>query len=126
MLGGIFTLRDAACASRCGQNGETVELADWREVFCLRGSHGAHRDRQAFSRWTTARIGSGDGAIRFWDLKTGEPGLVLESLLGDAKCLAYSHIGRWIVSGHDIGALQLWEMVAGEPGPALRGHTGDL
>lgn len=63
-----------------------------------------------------------DGTIRFWDPKTGEPGLVLKSLLGRVWSLDYSHDGRWIVSGHNNGEVQLWDAISGEPGPVLRGH----
>ncbi|KAG0044446.1 hypothetical protein BGZ90_008769 [Linnemannia elongata] len=67
--------------------------------------------------------GGRDGTIRFWSSMTGEPGLVLNSSLGEVCCLNFSPDGRWIASGHAKGGLQLWHTVSGEPGPVLHGHT---
>jgi WD40 repeat protein len=48
---------------------------------------------------------------------------VLESLFGGVNCIAYSHDGRWIVSGHSKGDLQLWAAASGKAGPVICGHT---
>ncbi|KAG0050803.1 hypothetical protein BGZ90_006943 [Linnemannia elongata] len=68
--------------------------------------------------------GGRDGTIRFWNSETGEPGVVLNSPLGEIYSLAFSPDGRWIASGHVKGGLQLWHAGSCEPGPILHGHTG--
>jgi WD40 repeat protein len=68
--------------------------------------------------------GSLDGALRVWDLETGECLKVLEGHAGPVISVALHADGRRAVSGSGDGTLRIWHLGTGECLKVLEGHRG--
>ncbi len=65
-----------------------------------------------------------DGAVRFWDLATGEPAANLPTLKesGWASNVTYSPDGTKLVVGRDNGLVQLWDLASAKESFRLQKH----
>jgi WD40 repeat protein len=64
--------------------------------------------------------GGGDGALRWWEVQSGECVRVPEAHQGAVQALKVSPDGRRLASCGDDGAIRLWDLESGEPLQTLR------
>jgi WD40 repeat protein/serine/threonine protein kinase len=126
--GGDVRLWDAA-------GGDVLPILDgkisnvWSIAFSPKGlmlATGNNVGDQSSNLWdpdNTYTDAGGDGAVRLWDLSSGE---LLHTLWGDGRSsirsVAFSPDGTIVVAGSE-GAIKLWDVASGSSLSALEGHT---
>ena len=128
------TQQEALVAVGLHRNGRRVTSVDidgrvfmW-EIGEHQAPHLVHHFATAFTRirlvafsqdGQTVVIGHRDGAVRFWQVATGEASLRLASTTGLIFTLALSRDGRMLATGGRDGHLSLWRLPTGELHPMM-------
>ena len=73
-----------------------------------------------------ALIGYADGAIRLWDIPTGQLILSFPAHRGPVRSVAASTGGTFAISGGDDGEVKLWDLPSGNPKGQLRNPAAPL
>jgi WD40 repeat protein len=68
--------------------------------------------------------GSDDGAVRIWDMATGQALRTLEGHRKGVNAVAVSRDGQRVVSASDDGMVRVWDLASGRLLLALEGHSG--
>jgi WD40 repeat protein len=92
--------------------------AGWEDVVQEKGM--SHRTVAASPDGRTIAAGCANGAIRFWDLATLRPCLVLNAFADEVRALAYSRDGSRLVASAFDGTVRIWRLApdrAPEPLP---------
>ena len=81
----------------------------------------------AFSKDVGQLITAGqDGAIRFWDVETGELVRVLMGHDGEIRSLAWSRDRKTLASGSSDKTIRLWDTIEGKATKILRGSPESI
>jgi WD40 repeat protein len=68
---------------------------------------------------------SADGALRIWDLESGQTLKILEGYTAGVRAVAVVN-GRRAISGSADGTLRLWDLESGKTLKTLEGHTSGI
>jgi WD40 repeat protein len=142
LLGVAFSPDGKSLAGSCGMDG--VQVWDASTGQC-RGSF--RLDPHSILRWTTSvafspdgkrlAAGSGNrfagyipGALKVWDLTTGQEALTLEGFRDSVWCVAFSPDGKRLAAAlgdylvpQRPGEVRVWEAATGRELCVLRGHS---
>jgi hypothetical protein len=69
--------------------------------------------------------GSSDGAVRIWDVATGQARTTLKMKRGrSVTAVAVAPDGTWLASGSSDGTVRIWDTATGQARATLKGHGG--
>lgn len=66
------------------------------------------------------------GTIVLWSIDTGDQVATLEGHSQQARCVAFSRGGRWLVTGAADRTVRIWETATGKEVLKLSGHEGPV
>ena len=67
--------------------------------------------------------GSGDGTIRFWDVRTGGQKHAVSGHMSDVDSVTFNPDGQFVVSGHADGSIRFWDVLTGLHLKTFRGSN---
>jgi WD40 repeat protein len=92
----------------------------------LQGSQGDVLSIACSPDGSRALLGSVDGTIRVWDIRTGRQLPALSGHGAAVTSLGFDSAGRLVVSASMDGTVRVWNMTTGQPEQALVGHTAPV
>ena len=110
-----------------GSNDTTIKLWDvakGRELLTLNGGEWNRFSSVAFSPDGRMIASGGVGAIRLWDVVTGQVLRSLEGHTGPVTSVAFSPDGKTLASGSNDATIKLWDVTSGRELLSLDGHSG--
>jgi WD40 repeat protein len=66
--------------------------------------------------------GGGEGAVRIWDVATGQVRATLEGHAGQVTAVAVAPDGSWLATGGGDGAVRIWDVATSQRRTILTGH----
>ena len=57
--------------------------------------------------------GSGDGTLRFWDVRTGDQKHAVTGHTSDVDSVTFNPDGQFVASGHEDGSIRFWDVLTG-------------
>lgn len=98
----------------------------WHPKATLQGVAGEVQAHAYSPAGSLLAVGEAGGAVRLWDLATGELRQSLKAHDGRITALAFSRDGRRLASGGEDRVAQVWELPSGRPAGRLEGCPGTV
>jgi WD40 repeat protein len=99
------------CASAFSSDGKLLAVAGGELSFR------SDRDR---------KLVHGKGGVAIWQIDDDKPPQTLTVSQGQVKSLAFSHDGKWLVTGGEDRTVRIWEIVTGKLKRTLVGYSGPV
>jgi WD40 repeat protein len=107
--------------------GDPLPLRALARLGTVRLRHAGYVEAIAFAPdGKTVASGGREGAIRFWDVRTGKEVLTLPGHKGGAWTLAFSPDGKSLVSGGPDSTVRQWDVTTGKQRLAITGQAQEV